>query len=58
MDAAPMVYVLWDRFLKHSPNDLEWPDSDRFILSPGHASAMLYALLHVTGYHLPIVESS
>ena len=56
MGAAPMAYVLWDRFLKHSPNDPDWPDRDRFILSPGHASALLYALLHLTGYDLPLEE--
>ena len=56
MGAAPMAYVLWDRFLKHNPNDPIWPDRDRFILSPGHASAMLYALLYLTGYDLPLEE--
>ncbi|MCH8184638.1 MAG: transketolase [Chloroflexi bacterium] len=56
MGAAPMAYVLWDRFLRHNPNDPAWPDRDRFILSPGHASALLYALLHLTGYDLPIEE--
>ena len=56
LGAAPMAYVLWDRFLKHNPNDPQWPDRDRFILSPGHASAMLYALLHLTGYDLPLEE--
>ena len=56
MGAATMAYVLWDRFLKHNPEDPAWPDRDRFILSPGHASAMLYALLHLTGYDLPIEE--
>ena len=56
MGAAPMAYVLWDRFLKHNPSDQKWPDRDRFILSPGHASAMLYALLHLTGYDLSLEE--
>ncbi|MDV2480402.1 MAG: transketolase [bacterium] len=56
MGAAPMAYVLWDRFLRHNPNDPAWPDRDRFILSPGHASALLYALLHLTGYDLPLEE--
>lgn len=56
MGAAPMAYVLWDRFLKHNPTDPNWPDRDRFILSPGHASAMLYALLHLSGYDLPLDE--
>jgi len=56
MGAAPMAYVLWDRFLKHNPNDPKWPDRDRFILSAGHASMMLYALLYLTGYNLPLEE--
>ena len=56
MGAAPMAYVLWDRFLKHNPGDPKWPDRDRFILSCGHASAMLYALLYLTGYDLPLEE--
>ena len=56
MGAAPMAYVLWDRFLKHNPADPHWPDRDRFVLSAGHASALLYSLLHLTGYDLPIEE--
>ena len=56
LGAAPMAYTLWDRFLKHNPGDATWPDRDRFILSSGHASAMLYALLHLTGYDLPLEE--
>ena len=54
MGAAPMAYVLWDRFLKHNPQDPSWPDRDRFILSPGHASALLYSLLHLYGYDLTL----
>jgi len=54
LGAAPMAYVLWDRFLRHNPDDPEWPDRDRFILSCGHASAMLYALLYLTGYDLSL----
>ncbi len=54
LGATPMAYVLWDRFLKHNPEDPEWPDRDRFVLSCGHASAMLYALLHLTGYDLSL----
>ena len=53
---AKMAHVLWDRFLKHNPDDPKWPDRDRFILSAGHASALLYALLHLTGYDLPLDE--
>ena len=56
MGAAGMTYALWDRFLKHNPADPTWPDRDRFILSPGHASALLYSLLHLTGYDLPLDE--
>lgn len=52
MGAADMAYVLWDRFLKHNPRNPGWFDRDRFILSPGHASALLYALLYLTGYDL------
>ena len=56
MGAATMAYVLWDRFLKHNPEDPNWIDRDRFILSAGHASAMLYSLLYLTGYSLPLEE--
>ena len=56
MGAAPMAYVLWDRFLKHNPADPHWPDRDRFVLSAGHASALLYSMLHLTGYDLPLEE--
>ncbi len=56
MGMAPMAHVLWDRFLKHNPDDPKWPDRDRFILSAGHASALLYALLHLTGYDVPLDE--
>ena len=56
MGAATMAYVLWDRFLKHNPGDPKWSDRDRFILSPGHASTLLYSLLHLTGYDLPLEE--
>jgi transketolase len=50
MGAGLMVYVLWDRFLRHNPRDPDWPDRDRFVLSAGHASMLLYSLLHLTGY--------
>jgi transketolase len=56
MGAAPMAYVLWTRFLKHNPQNSTWPDRDRFVLSAGHGSALLYSLLHLTGYPLPIEE--
>jgi len=56
MGAAPMAYVLWSRFLKHNPGNPAWPDRDRFVLSAGHASMLLYGLLHLTGYALPIEQ--
>ena len=54
MGAAPMAYVLWQRFLKHNPADPKWPDRDRFVLSAGHGVMLLYALLHLTGYDLSL----
>ncbi len=54
MGAAPMAYALWDRFLKHNPADTSWPDRDRFVLSAGHASMLLYSLLYLTGYPLSL----
>ena len=56
LGAAPMAYALWDRFLKHNPVQPKWVDRDRFILSAGHGSALLYALLHVYGYALAIED--
>src|SRR5437764_3246403 len=56
MGAAPMAYVLWSRFLKFNPADPHWPDRDRFVLSAGHASMLLYSLLHLYGYDLPLDE--
>ncbi len=52
MGAAPMAYVLWQRHLRHNPHDPHWPDRDRFVLSAGHGSMLLYVLLHLTGYDL------
>jgi transketolase len=56
MGAAPMAYVLWTRFLKHNPRNPNWFDRDRFILSAGHGSMLLYSLLHLTGYELPLEQ--
>ena len=56
MGAAAMAYTLWTRFLRHNPANPSWPDRDRFVLSPGHASLLLYALLALTGYDLPLEE--
>jgi transketolase len=54
LGAAPMAYVLWTRFLKHHPSHPLWPDRDRFVLSAGHGSALLYSLLYATGYDLSL----
>lgn len=56
LGAAPMAYVLFSRFLRFDPQAPEWPDRDRFVLSAGHGSALLYALLHLFGYPLPLEE--
>ena len=56
MGMADIAEVLWNDFLKHNPNDPHWYDRDRFILSNGHASMLLYSLLHLSGYDLPISE--
>src|ERR1700683_1457971 len=56
MGAAPMAYVLWTRFLRHNPKNPSWWDRDRFVLSAGHGSALLYSLLHLTGYDLTLEQ--
>jgi len=56
MGAAPMAYVLWTRFLRHAPTRPDWPDRDRFVLSAGHASMLLYSLLHLTGYGVTLED--
>jgi transketolase len=56
MGAAAMAYTLWSKFLKFNPQDPNWLDRDRFILSAGHGSMLLYSLLHLTGYDLPLDE--
>jgi transketolase len=56
MALAPVAYVLFDRFLRYSPANPSWPGRDRFVLSAGHASMLLYATLHVTGYDLSVEE--
>jgi transketolase len=56
MGMAEMSVALWDRHLRHNPTNPHWVDRDRFILSNGHASMLLYALLHLTGYDLPMEE--
>jgi transketolase len=56
LGAAPMAYALWTRLLKCNPRDPDWPDRDRFVLSAGHASMLLYALLYLSGYELPLAD--
>jgi len=56
LEAAAIAYVLWTRYLKYNPANPAWPDRDRFVLSAGHGSALLYAMLHLTGYDLPLDE--
>src|SRR5215472_11392377 len=56
LGAAPMAYVLWTRFLRHNPRNPHWHNRDRFLLSAGHGSMLLYSLLHLTGYDLSLDE--
>jgi transketolase len=56
MGAAPMAYVLWTRHLRHAPSRPDWVDRDRFVLSAGHASMLLYSLLYLTGYGLELAD--
>jgi transketolase len=56
MGAAPMAYVLWTRYLRHNPANPSWPNRDRFVLSAGHGSMLLYSLLYLTDYNLPMDE--
>tara|TARA_B100001123_G_C15322848_1_gene1028535 strand:- start:523 stop:2517 length:1995 start_codon:yes stop_codon:yes gene_type:complete len=56
LGAAPMAYVVWKKFLKHNPSNPDWVDRDRFILSAGHGSALLYSMLYLAGYDLPLDE--
>ena len=56
MGMADAAYVLWTQFLKHNPANPAWPDRDRFVLSAGHGSMLLYSLLHLTGYDLPLEQ--
>ena len=54
LGAAPMAYALWTKFMRFNPRNPLWPNRDRFILSAGHGSALLYALLHLTGYDVSL----
>src|SRR5260370_37623456 len=53
---APIAYLLYHKLMKHDPSDPKWIDRDRFILSNGHASALLYGALHLSGYNLPLEQ--
>jgi transketolase len=56
MGTAPLAYLLWTKYLRHNPKNMNWDNRDRFILSAGHGSMLLYSLLHLTGYDLPLDE--
>ena len=56
MEAAPIAYVLWTRLMRYNPRNPDWPNRDRFVLSGGHGSMLLYAMLHLTGYDLSLDE--
>ena len=56
LGAAPMAYVLFSEFMRFDPKKPDWPNRDRFVLSAGHGSALLYSLLYITGYDLPLEE--
>ena len=56
MGCAPMAYILWSKFLNHNPADPTWINRDRFILSNGHASALLYSILHLAGYDISLED--
>jgi transketolase len=56
MGSAPMTYVLWQKHLRHNPKNPKWPNRDRFVLSAGHGSMLLYSMLHLTGYDLELDE--
>ncbi|NIR48178.1 transketolase, partial [candidate division KSB1 bacterium] len=54
MALAPVAYILWDRFIQHNPLNPDWSNRDRFVLSIGHASMLLYSTLHINGYDITI----
>src|SRR5271157_3916301 len=56
MALAPLAYTLWDKFLKFNPANPEWPNRDRFVLSAGHASMLLYSILHITGFDITLED--
>ena len=56
MGQAPLAYLLWTRYLRHNPANPDWPNRDRFVLSCGHASMLLYSVLYLTGYDLTLED--
>lgn len=56
LGTAPLMYTVWDRFMNYNPKDPNWFNRDRFILSPGHGSALYYAMLHLAGYDVSIEQ--
>ena len=56
MALAPVAYILWDRFIRHNPQNPDWPNRDRFVLSVGHASMLLYSSLHILGYDISLED--
>ena len=56
MGLAPLAYTLWTRHVRHDPADPDWPGRDRFVLSCGHASMLLYAMLHLSGYGVSLAD--
>jgi transketolase len=54
MALAPVAFVLWDRFMRYNPQNPDWPNRDRFVLSAGHASMLLYGILHIMGYEVTL----
>ena len=57
MALAPVAFKLWDKFIAHNPGNPDWPSRDRFILSAGHASMLLYSILHIYGYNVSLDET-
>ena len=56
LGVAPLMYTLWDKFINYNPKDPKWFNRDRFILSPGHGSALLYSMLHLAGFELTLAD--
>ena len=56
MALAPLAHVLWTRIMRHDPSDPHWPDRDHFVLSAGHASMLIYGMLHISGYDVSLAD--